>query len=138
MTDFVNPKNVSVPINSYLEEKFGSIDFTFECIGNVNTMRQALETCAIGNGVCVLIGVPPQEQEMSLFPIQFLMGKTLTGELFGSYRGVDEAPLLVEDYMAGKLPLEKFVTHTKSIDEINDGMDLLKEGKCIRCVIKNN
>lgn len=124
-------------MNTFLEEKFGAIDYTFECVGSIVTMRQALESCAIGNGVCVLIGVPPQEQEMPLFPIQFLMGKKLTGELYGSYRGVDEAPLLVEDYLAGKLPLEKFVTHNKSLSEINEGMDLLKDGKCIRCVIKN-
>lgn len=102
------------------------------------TTRQALESCAIGNGVCVIIGVPPQEQEVSLFPIQFLMGKTMTGELFGSYRGVDEVPGLVEDYLNGKIHLQKFITHNRKLTEINEGMDLLKEGKCIRCVIKND
>lgn len=137
VTDFVNPKNVTDLMSSYLEKTFNAIDFTFECVGSIATMRQAFESCAIGNGVCVLIGVSPQEQELSIFPIQFLMGKTLTGELFGSYKGVDEVPLLVEDYLAGKLPLDKFVTHNKSLNEINDAMDLLKDGKCIRCVIKN-
>lgn len=136
-TDFVNPKEISVPIDQYLNEKFGAVDYTFECIGSIATIRAALESSAIGNGVCVIIGVPPQEMELSLFPIQFLMGKKLTGELFGSFKGVDEVPMLVEEYLAGKLPLEKFITHRIKLDQINEGYDMMKNGQCIRCIIKN-
>jgi S-(hydroxymethyl)glutathione dehydrogenase/alcohol dehydrogenase len=136
-TDFINPKDITIPMEQYLREKFGGIDYTFECIGSIQTMKEAFRSTTIGYGVCVLIGVSPQEQELSLSPIDFLLGRKLIGELFGSYR-CDDVPKLVEDYMEGKLPLEKFITHNISFDEINDGFDLLKRGECIRCVIVNN
>jgi S-(hydroxymethyl)glutathione dehydrogenase/alcohol dehydrogenase len=136
-TDFVNPKDVTIPMNKYLNEKFGAIDYTFECVGNVNTMKQAFQTTAIGNGVCVLIGVSPQDQDLNIPPIDFLFGRKLTGELFGSYKGADDVPKLVEDYLNGKLPLEKFITHQITLDEIESGFDLLKNGQSIRCVILN-
>ena len=135
VTDFVNPKNISEPINSYLEKNFGLINYTFECAGTIGTMKEAFEACAIGFGVCVLIGVSAQELELSLFPINFLVGRTLTGEVFGSFKG-EEVPGLVDEYLNGKLPLDKFVTHNRRLEQINEGMDLLKEGNCIRCVIK--
>lgn len=136
-TDFINPKEITEPMEKYLAENFGDIDYAFECIGNIQTMKQAFKATAIGNGVCVLIGVSPQEQELSLEPIDFLLGRKLTGELFGSYKGVDDVPKLVDDYMDGKIPLEKFITHNIALSEINDGFDLLKNGKSIRCIINN-
>lgn len=136
-TDFVNPKDVTIPIDKYLNEKFGAVDYTFECIGNMHCIKAAIETAAIGNGMCVLIGVPPQEMELHIFPIHFLMGKKLTGELFGSYKGVDDVPKLVEKYMEGQLPLEKFISHRIKMDEINHGFDMMKNAQCLRCIIKN-
>lgn len=137
VTDFVNPTEVSLPLEEYLEKEFGAIDFTFECVGSIATMRQAFQSCAIGNGVCVLIGVPPQDQELSIFPISFLQGRTLVGELFGSYKSVDQVSSLVDEYLAGKLPLEKFITHTIELVNINDGFDLMRNSKCLRTVIIN-
>lgn len=136
-TDFVNPKEISVPIDQYLNEKFGAVDYTFECIGSIFTIKAALESAAIGNGVCVIIGVPPQEQTLDIFPIHFLMGKRLTGELFGSFKGIDDVPKLVDKYLDGQLPLEKFISHRITLDEINNGFDMMKAAQCLRCIIKN-
>lgn len=137
VTDFINPKEVEGPMDKYLNDKFGCVDYTFECIGNMYTVKQSLECAAIGNGTCVLIGVPPQELELNILPIHFLLGKKLTGELFGSFKGRDEVPGLVEKYLDGKLPLDKFITHRIKLEQVNEGYDMMKEGKCLRCVIKN-
>ena len=138
VTDFINPKDVEGRMDKFLNDKFGCVDYTFECIGNMITIKQSLECAAIGSGVCVLIGVPPQDLELSVLPISFLLGKKLTGELFGSFKSRDEVPDLVEKYMDGKLPLDTFITHRLKLEQINLGFDMMKEGKCIRCVIKND
>lgn len=135
-TDFVNPMNISGPVEKYLNEKFGAIDYTFECVGCVTTIQAAFHSVANG-GLCVIIGVPPQELQLNIFPIEFLMGKKLVGEVFGSYKGKDDIPQLVDKYLAGDLPLERFISHRIKLDEINNGFDMMKQSQCLRCIIKN-
>ena len=113
----------------------GGVDYTFECTGNVQVMRQAFESAAYGYGVCVLIGVGPNGKEMSLLPIDLQLGRTLKGTLFGCYKSVDSVPKLVDDYLSGKLNFDKLITHNMKLEQINDGFDLMKEGKSIRTII---
>ena len=137
-TEFINPTELGAKtIQEHLKETTGGIgvDYTFECIGNVQVMKQAFESTALGYGVCVLIGVTPTGQEMSLLPIDFQTGRTLKGTLFGCYKSVDSVPKLVEEYMNGKLAIDKLITHNMSLDKINDAFDLLRDGKSIRSVI---
>lgn len=131
----INPQDLDVPIDKYLLEKYGGIDYTIECVGLIATMTQAYDSCSIGNGVCVLIGVAGTTDMLSLSPGGFLMGKTLKGSLFGSYKSRDAIPKLVEELMTGKLNIDKFITHKMTLEGINEGFDLLKSGKSIRTVI---
>lgn len=135
-TEFINPTELDQPIQKYLQKiTEGGVDYTFECIGSVQVMKQAFESAAFGYGVCVLIGVVPNGQEMSILPIDVQCGRTLKGTLFGCYKSVDSVPKLVEEYLSGKLNFDKMITHSMSLDNINDAFDLLREGKSIRTVI---
>lgn len=135
--EFINPKDISKPIQEYLREITGGlgVDYTFECIGNAQVMKQAFESAAVGFGVCVLIGVAETGKELNLMPIDFQVGRTLKGTLFGCYKSVDSVPKLVEDYLDGKLKIDSFITHKMGLEKINDAFDLLLEGKSIRTVI---
>lgn len=136
-TDFINPLELTVPIEKYIMEKFeGGLDFTIECVGQIATMTQAFASCAIGSGVCVLVGVAPSTDNLCLPPTQFLFGKTLKGSVYGSYKSKDAAAGLVKDLMDGKFSVDKFVSHEITLDEINEGFELLKSGKSIRTIIK--
>ncbi|XP_066504736.1 alcohol dehydrogenase class-3-like [Hoplias malabaricus] len=136
VTEFVNPKDHSRPIQEVLREMTnGGLDYCFECVGNVAVMRAALESSKPAWGTCVIVGWTELE-ELSLAPIDILLGRTLKGTYFGGWKSVDEVPRLVEDYMNGRLPLDEFVTHTLSLDQINQAFDLLVSGKSIRTVIK--
>jgi S-(hydroxymethyl)glutathione dehydrogenase / alcohol dehydrogenase len=139
-TEFVNPKDVTKPIQEHLREITDGlgVDYTFECIGNAQVMKQAFESAAVGYGVCVLIGVAPNGQEMNLLPIDFEMGRTLKGTLFGCYKSVDAVPKLVEDYLAGKLKIDNFITHKMELEKINEAFELMLTGKSIRTVIIMN
>lgn len=135
-TEFINPKDIEKPIQQHLQEiTGGGVDYTFECCGSVEVMKQAFEACAVGNGVCVLIGVAPSEKPMNLLPIDFQVGRTMKGTLFGCYKSVDSVPLLVEEYLSGKLNFDKMITHNMKLEQINDAFDLLRQGKSIRTVI---
>ena len=135
-TDFVNPKELSEPVEKYLNEKYGgAIEYTIECVGTVATMTQAFESCALGNGVCVLVGVADVTAVLNISPASFLLGKVLKGSLFGSYKSKDAIPQLVEDFMNNKFNIDKFITHKLKLDEVNEGFDLLKSGKSIRSII---
>jgi Zn-dependent alcohol dehydrogenase len=136
-TDFVNPTELSVPIEQYLNEKYeGAIEYTFECVGRVPTMMQAFDSCAIGNGVCVLIGVAELTATMPISPGHLLVGKTLKGSLYGGYKSRDAVPKLVDDFMNGKLKIGCFITHTMKLEDINEGFDLLRAGKSIRTILE--
>ncbi|KPP59751.1 hypothetical protein Z043_122298 [Scleropages formosus] len=129
-TDFVNPKDHSKPIQEVLVEMTdGGVDYSFECIGNVQIMRAALEACHKGWGTSVIIGVAGAGQEISTRPFQLVTGRTWKGTAFGGWKSVDSVPKLVEDYMAKKMKVDEFVTHTLAFDQINESFDLMHAGE---------
>ncbi|CCU73411.1 putative alcohol dehydrogenase class III [Thalassolituus oleivorans MIL-1] len=135
-TDCINPKNYDKPIQDVIVELTdGGVDFSFECIGNVNVMRSALECCHKGWGESVIIGVAGAGQEISTRPFQLVTGRVWRGTAFGGVKGRSELPDYVERYLAGEFKLSDFITHTMSLDKINEAFDLMHEGKSIRSVI---
>jgi S-(hydroxymethyl)glutathione dehydrogenase/alcohol dehydrogenase len=136
MTHFVNPKEVDGEIAPHLVELTGGgADYSFECIGNVTTMRQALECCHKGWGVSVIIGVAGAGQEIATRPFQLVTGRVWKGTAFGGARGRTEVPRIVDWYMDGKINIDDLITHTLPLDKINDAFDLMHEGKSIRSVV---
>jgi len=135
-TDCLNPNDYDKPIKDVLLDinKWG-IDHTFECIGNVNVMRQALESAHRGWGQSIIIGVAGAGQEISTRPFQLVTGRVWKGTAFGGVKGRSELPKMVEDSMKGDIELEPFVTHTMTLDQINEAFELMHEGKSIRAVI---
>uniref|UniRef100_A0A0N4ZS79 S-(hydroxymethyl)glutathione dehydrogenase n=1 Tax=Parastrongyloides trichosuri TaxID=131310 RepID=A0A0N4ZS79_PARTI len=131
-TDFENPKKSpnDKSFQTYLVDKYnGGFDYTFECIGNVNTMRQALEAAHKGWGVSCIIGVAGAGQEISTRPFQLVTGRTWLGTAFGGYKSKDSVPKLVDEYSSGTLKLDEFITHTFNFDEINIAFDVLHKGE---------
>jgi len=136
-TDCVNPKDHDKPIQEVIVEMTGwGVDHSFECIGNVNVMRAALECAHRGWGQSVIIGVAGAGQEISTRPFQLVTGRRWLGTAFGGVKGRSELPGMVKDAMAGKIKLEPFVTHTMGLPEINEAFDLMHEGKSIRSVVR--
>ena len=113
----------------------GGADFSFECIGNVQTMRQALECCHRGWGESIIIGVAGAGQEISTRPFQLVTGRVWRGTAFGGARGRTDVPKIVDWYMEGKINIDDLITHTMPLDKINDAFDLMHEGKSIRSVV---
>ena len=113
----------------------GGVEFSFECIGNVNVMRSALECCHKGWGESVIIGVAGAGQEISTRPFQLVTGRVWRGTAFGGVKGRSQLPSYVEKYMAGEFELDTFITHTMPLEDINEAFDLMHEGKSIRSVI---
>ncbi|XP_037946416.1 alcohol dehydrogenase class-3-like [Teleopsis dalmanni] len=138
-TDFVNPKDVEDKgaLQDYLIQLTdGGFDYTFECIGNVNTMRAALEATHKGWGTSVIIGVAASGQEISTRPFQLVVGRTWKGTAFGGWKSVSGVPKLVDEYIKKELMVDEFITHTMDLNKINEAFDLMHEGKSIRSVIK--
>ena len=136
MTDFVNPKEIEGDIVEYLVEMTdGGADYSFECIGNVKVMRQALECCHKGWGVCTVIGVAGAGQEISTRPFQLVTGRVWKGSAFGGARGRTDVPKIVDWYMEGKINIDNLITHTMPIEQINDAFDLMHKGESIRSVV---
>ena len=135
-TDCINPKDHNKPIKDVLLDinKWG-IDHTFECIGNVNVMRDALECAHRGWGQSIIIGVAGAGQEVSTRPFQLVTGRVWKGTAFGGVKGRTQLPTMVEDAMKGNIELAPFVTHTMTLDDINKAFELMHEGKSIRTVI---
>lgn len=135
-TDCINPKNYDKPIQEVIVELTdGGVDYSFECIGNVDVMRSALECCHKGWGESVIIGVAGAGQEISTRPFQLVTGRVWRGTAFGGVKGRSELPDYVERYLAGEFKLSDFITHTMALEGINDAFDLMHEGKSIRTVI---
>ena len=135
-TDFVNPKNYDKPIQDVLVELTdGGVDYSFECVGNVNLMRSALECCHKGWGEAIIIGVAGAGQEISTRPFQLVTGRVWRGSAFGGVKGRSQLPGYVEMYMKGDIKVDEFVTYTMPLDDINSAFDLMHEGKSIRSVI---
>ena len=136
MTHFVNPKEVEGDLVPYLVDLTeGGADYSFECIGNVETMRQALECCHRGWGVSVIIGVAGAGQEISTRPFQLVTGRVWKGTAFGGAKSRRDVPKIVDWYMDGRIEIDPMITHTMGLDNINDAFDLMHEGKSIRSVI---
>lgn len=136
-TDFVNPLKYEKPIQEVLIEMTdGGLDYTFECIGNVKTMRAALEACHKGWGVSVIIGVAAAGQEISTRPFQLVTGRTWKGTAFGGWKSKESIPELVLKYLDKNLMLDEFVSHKLPFESINEGFELLHSGKSIRTVLE--
>ncbi|HVM81370.1 MAG TPA: S-(hydroxymethyl)glutathione dehydrogenase/class III alcohol dehydrogenase [Stellaceae bacterium] len=136
MTHFVNAKEAGADIVPHLVNLTkGGADYSFECIGNVDVMRQALECCHKGWGVSVIIGVAGAGQEIRTRPFQLVTGRVWKGTAFGGARGRTDVPKIVDWYMDGKIEIDPLITHTLKLEEINRGFDLMHEGKSIRSVV---
>ena len=138
-TDFVNPTKFGGKDTQsvIVEMTNGGVDYSFECVGNVNVMRSALECCRKGWGTSVIVGVAPAGTEISTRPFQLVTGRTWKGTAFGGYKSRIAVPKLVEKVMSGgeKASLDKYITHRMKFEQINEAFDLLHEGKCLRCVL---
>jgi S-(hydroxymethyl)glutathione dehydrogenase/alcohol dehydrogenase len=137
MTDYVNPGEVGADkvVQAIVDLTGGGADFSFECIGNTATMRQALECCHRGWGESVIIGVAPAGTEIATRPFQLVTGRVWRGTAFGGARGRTDVPKIVDWYMDGKIQIDPLITHTMPLDKINDAFDLMHEGKSIRSVV---
>jgi S-(hydroxymethyl)glutathione dehydrogenase / alcohol dehydrogenase len=138
MTHFVNPKEVGADkvVQAIVDITGGGVDFSFECIGNTTTMRQALECCHRGWGESIIIGVAPSGTEISTRPFQLVTGRVWKGSAFGGARGRTDVPKIVDWYMDGKIDIDSLITHVMPLDEINTAFDLMHEGKSIRSVVR--
>jgi S-(hydroxymethyl)glutathione dehydrogenase/alcohol dehydrogenase len=136
MTHFVNPKEVAGDFVPYLVNLTkGGADYSFECIGNVDVMRQALECCHKGWGVSVIIGVAGAGQEIKTRPFQLVTGRVWKGTAFGGAKGRRDVPKIVDWYMDGKINIDDLITHKLKLADINQGFDLMHAGKSIRSVV---
>jgi S-(hydroxymethyl)glutathione dehydrogenase/alcohol dehydrogenase len=135
MTDFVNPSEVENVVDHLIQLTGGGVDYSFECIGNVNVMRQALECCHKGWGQSCVIGVAGAGQEIATRPFQLVTGRSWRGSAFGGARGRTDVPKIVDWYMEGKINIDEMITHTMPLNQINDAFDLMHAGKSIRSVV---
>jgi S-(hydroxymethyl)glutathione dehydrogenase/alcohol dehydrogenase len=136
MTHFVNPKEIGTDLVPYLVNLTnGGADYSFECVGDVTLMRQALECCHKGWGVSVIIGVAPAGAEISTRPFQLVTGRVWKGTAFGGASGRTDVPKIVDWYMDGKINIDDLITHTLPLERINEGFDLMHAGKSIRAVV---
>ncbi|KAK9896925.1 S-glutathione dehydrogenase-like protein [Cystobasidium minutum MCA 4210] len=136
-TDFVNPKDIpdGKIVEKLIEMTDGGLDYTFDCTGNVQVMRQALEACHKGWGVSTIIGVAAAGKEISTRPFQLVTGRKWQGSAFGGVKGRSELPGIVDDWLNGKLKVDEYVNSTGTLTKINDGFDAMKKGEVIRHVI---
>jgi putative alcohol dehydrogenase class 3 len=135
-TDCINPRDFNQPIQDVIIDLTGGgVDYSFECIGNVDVMRSALECCHKGWGESVIIGVAPAGAEIRTRPFQLVTGRVWRGSAFGGVKGRSELPGIVQQYLDGKFRLDDFITHTMPLEDINRAFDLMHQGKSIRSVI---
>ncbi|MBL8629856.1 MAG: S-(hydroxymethyl)glutathione dehydrogenase/class III alcohol dehydrogenase [Rhodospirillaceae bacterium] len=135
MTHFINAKSSPDVVKEIIELTKGGADYSFECIGNVKVMRQALECCHKGWGQSIIIGVAGAGQEISTRPFQLVTGRVWKGSAFGGARGRTDVPKIVDWYMQGKINIDDLITHTMPLNDINKAFDLMHEGKSIRSVV---
>ena len=136
MTDFINPNNIDNVVDHIIEMTGGGVDYSFECIGNVDVMRQALECCHKGWGESCIIGVAGAGQEISTRPFQLVTGRSWRGTAFGGASGRTDVPRIVDWYMDGKINIDDLITHKMPLEDINKAFDLMHQGKSIRSVIE--
>jgi S-(hydroxymethyl)glutathione dehydrogenase/alcohol dehydrogenase len=135
MTDFVNAGEVDDVVGAIVDLTDGGVDYSFECIGNTDVMRQALECCHKGWGESIIIGVAASGQEIATRPFQLVTGRVWKGTAFGGAKGRTDVPKIVDWYMDGKINIDDLITHTFNLDDINKGFDVMHEGESIRSVV---
>jgi S-(hydroxymethyl)glutathione dehydrogenase/alcohol dehydrogenase len=135
MTHFINPRNVDNVVDAIIQLTDGGADYSFECIGNVTTMRQALECCHKGWGQSIIIGVAEAGKEIATRPFQLVTGRVWKGSAFGGARGRTDVPKIVDWYMDNKINIDELITHTLPLERINEGFELMKSGQSIRSVV---
>jgi len=135
MTQFINPRDVENVVDAIVQLTDGGADYSFECVGNTQLMRQALECCHKGWGKSIVIGVAAAGQEISTRPFQLVTGRHWLGSAFGGARGRTDVPKIVDWYMEGKLKIDELITHTLPLERINEGFDLMERGESIRSVV---
>jgi S-(hydroxymethyl)glutathione dehydrogenase/alcohol dehydrogenase len=135
MTHFINPRNVPNVVDAIVQLTDGGADYSFECIGNTATMRQALECCHKGWGRSIIIGVAAAGQEIATRPFQLVTGRKWEGSAFGGARGRTDVPRIVDWYMEGKIRIDPLITHTLKLEDINHGFELMERGESIRSVV---
>ena len=135
MTHFINPKGVPNVVDAIVQLTDGGADYSFECIGNTTTMRQALECCHKGWGQSVIIGVAGAGQEISTRPFQLVTGRVWKGSAFGGARGRTDVPKIVDWYMEGRIAIDELITHKLPLERINEGFELMERGESIRSVV---
>jgi S-(hydroxymethyl)glutathione dehydrogenase/alcohol dehydrogenase len=135
MTHFINPHGVESVVDHIVQLTDGGADYSFECIGKTETMRQALECCHKGWGQSFIIGVAEAGAEISTRPFQLVTGRQWKGSAFGGARGRTDVPKIVDWYMDGKIKIDELITHRLSLQQINEGFDLMKKGESIRSVV---
>ena len=135
MTDFINPSDVHDTVQAVVDMTDGGVDYSFECIGNVDVMRQALECCHKGWGESIIIGVAGAGQEIATRPFQLVTGRVWKGTAFGGAKGRTDVPQIVDWYMDGKINIDDLITHELSLEDINRGFDLMHAGESIRSVV---
>ena len=135
MTDFINPNDVDDVVEAITDLTDGGVDYSFECIGNVKVMRQALECCHKGWGESTIIGVAGAGQEIATRPFQLVTGRVWRGTAFGGAKGRTDVPKIVDWYMEGKINIDDLITHTMGLEDINSAFDLMHSGESIRSVV---
>ena len=135
MTDFINPKEINNVTEAIIDLTNGGVDYSFECIGNVETMREALECCHKGWGESFVIGVAGAGQEISTRPFQLVTGRSWKGTAFGGARGRTDVPRIVDWYMDGKIQIDPLITHTLPLNKINEAFTMMHNGESIRSVV---
>eukprot|EP00249_Psilotum_nudum_P010077 c22318_g1_i7 orf=235-717(-) len=138
VTDFVNPNDFEKPIEEVLRElSSGGLDYCFECVGNVDVMRAAFQSCHDGWGKTILVGIEAASKKLSFNPMQFFDGREIKGSTFGDFKGRTQIPDLVDQCITkAELNLDAFVTHELPFHRINEAFRLLKEGESLRCVVR--
>ena len=135
MTDFINPQEMNNVTEAIIDLTDGGVDYSFECIGNVHTMRDALECCHKGWGESYIIGVAGAGQEIATRPFQLVTGRSWKGTAFGGARGRTDVPKIVDWYMDGKIQIDPLITHTMALDDINNAFNMMHNGESIRSVV---
>jgi S-(hydroxymethyl)glutathione dehydrogenase/alcohol dehydrogenase len=135
LTHFINPREVANVVDAVVQLTDGGADYSFECIGNTTTMRQALECCHKGWGQSIIIGVAPGGAEIATRPFQLVTGRQWKGSAFGGARGRSDVPKIVDWYMDGKIRIDELITHRLKLEDINQGFDLMQRGESIRSVV---
>ena len=135
MTDFINPTDTDDVVGAIVDMTDGGVDYSFECIGNVEVMRQALECCHKGWGESIIIGVAGSGQEIATRPFQLVTGRVWRGTAFGGAKGRTDVPKIVDWYMNGKINIDDLITHTMPLGDINNAFELMHAGESIRSVV---